>query len=151
MEGIKHQKLPLALWNLDRIDKQGSALNSTYRRVCCSPCIANRSFYAYTSLSQRRSCRGVISLEVKPEEAILLVTAMQLAQPVLGDHGPKAGTRQGLKAIWSETPHGAQSLISSNVSAGNFQTWDSGFLHETLHSIGTEKEQSPAIPSTQSQ
>lgn len=55
MEGIKHQKLPLALWNLDRIDKQGSALNSTYRRVCYPPCITMRSFYAHTSLSQRHS------------------------------------------------------------------------------------------------
>ena len=33
MDGIKQQTLPQALWNLDRIDKRSSALNSIYRRA----------------------------------------------------------------------------------------------------------------------
>ena len=33
MKGIKLQTLPQALWNLDRIDKRSSALNSVYRRA----------------------------------------------------------------------------------------------------------------------
>ena len=34
MKGIKQQTLPQALWNLDRIDKRSSALDSVYRRAC---------------------------------------------------------------------------------------------------------------------
>ena len=33
MKGIKQQTLPQALWNLDRIDKRSSALNSVYRQA----------------------------------------------------------------------------------------------------------------------
>ena len=43
MEGIKQQKLPRALWNLDRIDKRGSALNGIYRYMMqTQPSIAHR-------------------------------------------------------------------------------------------------------------
>ena len=38
VEGIKQQKLPQALWNLDRIDKHGSALNGIYRYVTAMLC-----------------------------------------------------------------------------------------------------------------
>ena len=37
MEGIKQQKLPQALWNLDRIDKRGTALNGIYRCLMQPP------------------------------------------------------------------------------------------------------------------
>lgn len=144
MEGIKHQKLPLALWNLDRIDKQGSALNSTYRRVSYPPRITRRSFYAHTSLSQRHSYREAILLEVKPEEAILLVSVVQSAQLVLAAHGPKAGTRQGLE---SRTPHDAQSLTPAIFQS---ETFRHGLLDSCMrcYTALAQKGRLTAIPST---